>query len=81
MTKVLITIIVQECNIEEVSDEEDPPSKSLKDKKSNGPDAGKASLVFKITSSVPYKTVLKGMFSCYCSYLFTCSCNYFMYMF
>ena len=55
-------IIVQECNIEEASDEEEPPAKSSKDKKANGPDSGKApSLVFKITSKVPYKTVLKGM--------------------
>lgn len=55
---------MQECNIEEVPDEEDPPSKSSKDKKSNGPDSGKVNLVFKITSRVPYKTVLKGIFSC-----------------
>lgn len=58
-------IIMQECNIEEVSDEEEPPAppaKSSKDKKANGPDSGKApSLVFKLTSKVPYKTVLKGM--------------------
>lgn len=54
--------LLQECNIEEVSDEEDPPSKSSKDKKANGPDSGKAtSLVFKITSKVAYKTVLKGI--------------------
>jgi len=51
---------MQECNIEEVADEEDPPSKSSKDKKSNGPDSGKVNLLFKITSRVPYKTVLKG---------------------
>lgn len=51
---------MQECNIEEVSDEGDPPPKSSKDKKSNGPDSGKVNLVFKITSRVPYKTVLKG---------------------
>ncbi|GFZ09547.1 dynamin-like protein 6 [Actinidia rufa] len=50
-----------ECNIEEVSEEEDPPSKSSKDKKAIGADSGKApSLVFKITSKVPYKTVLKA---------------------
>ncbi|KAK7256212.1 hypothetical protein RIF29_29650 [Crotalaria pallida] len=48
-----------ECYIEEVT-EEDPPSKSSKDKKSNGPDSGKVNLVFKITSRVPYKTVLKA---------------------
>lgn len=54
-------IPVQECNIEEVPDEEEPPSKSSKDKKANGPDSGKvASLVFKLTSKVQYKTVLKG---------------------
>jgi hypothetical protein len=52
---------MQECIIEEASDEEEPPPKSSKDKKANGPDSGKApSLVFKITSKVPYKTVLKG---------------------
>ncbi|MQM07802.1 hypothetical protein Taro_040647, partial [Colocasia esculenta] len=55
-------ITLEECNIEEVSDEEEPPSKSSKDsKKANGPDSGKSSsLVFKITSKVPYKTVLKA---------------------
>ncbi|KAK7283824.1 hypothetical protein RIF29_13571 [Crotalaria pallida] len=52
-------ITLEECNIEEVT-EEDPPSKSSKDKKSNGPDSGKVNLVFKITSRVPYKTVLKA---------------------
>ncbi|KAL5982575.1 Dynamin-2A [Asimina triloba] len=48
-----------ECNLEEV-EEEEPPPKSSKDKKANGPDTGKGSLVFKITSKVPYKTVLKA---------------------
>lgn len=46
----------QECYIEEVVEDED--AKSSKDKKKQaekGP-----SLVFKITSKVPYKTVLKG---------------------
>uniref|UniRef100_A0A6N2MLA9 dynamin GTPase n=1 Tax=Salix viminalis TaxID=40686 RepID=A0A6N2MLA9_SALVM len=54
-------ITLEECNIEEVPDEEEPPSKSLKDKKVKGPDtkAPAPSLVFKITSKVPYKTVLK----------------------
>jgi dynamin GTPase len=52
---------LQECNIEEVPDEEEPPSKSSKDKKVNGPDTKAPSLVFKMTSKVPYKTVLKGM--------------------
>ncbi|CAK9313918.1 unnamed protein product [Citrullus colocynthis] len=55
-------ITLEDCNIEEVTDEEEPtPSKSSKDKKANGPDSGKgSSLVFKITSKVPYKTVLKA---------------------
>ncbi|KAJ4950304.1 hypothetical protein NE237_027136 [Protea cynaroides] len=52
-------ITLEECNIEEVSDEEDSSSKSSKDKKSNGPDKT-PSLVFKITNKVPYKTVLKA---------------------
>lgn len=54
---------MQECNIEEVSDEGEPAPKSSKDKKSNGPDSSKVNLVFKITSRVPYKTVLKGKLS------------------
>ncbi|XP_022141826.1 dynamin-2A-like isoform X2 [Momordica charantia] len=57
-------ITLEDCIIEEASDEEEPPpppSKSSKDKKANGPDSGKGpSLVFKITSKVPYKTVLKA---------------------
>lgn len=54
-------ITLEECNLEEVSEEEEPPAKSSKDKKANGPDAGKApNLVFKMTSRVPYKTVLKA---------------------
>ncbi|XP_054812216.1 dynamin-2B-like [Prosopis cineraria] len=53
-------ITLEECNIVEVSDEEDPPLKSSKGKKSNGPDSGKPSLVFKITTTIPYKTVLKA---------------------
>ncbi|KAK9286770.1 hypothetical protein L1049_015174 [Liquidambar formosana] len=54
-------ITLEECNIEEISDDEEPPLKSSKDKKANGPDSGKApSLVFKLTSKVPYKTVLKA---------------------
>ncbi|GLT44508.1 hypothetical protein SLA2020_183990 [Shorea laevis] len=54
-------ITLEECKIEEGSDEEEAPSKSSKDKNANGPDAGKgSSLVFKITSRVPYKTVLKA---------------------
>ncbi|XP_020537374.2 dynamin-2B [Jatropha curcas] len=54
-------ITLEECTIEEVSDEEGPPpSKSSKDKKANGPDSKSSSLVFKTTSKVPYKTVLKA---------------------
>ncbi|KAH6835995.1 dynamin-like 3 [Perilla frutescens var. hirtella] len=55
-------ITLEECNLEEVSEEEEaPPTKSSKDKKANGPDAGKApSLLFKLTSRVQYKTVLKA---------------------
>lgn len=63
MHNSLDTFVMQECNIEEVPDEDDPPPKSSKDKKSNGPDSSKVNLVFKITSRVPYKTVLKSMFS------------------
>ncbi|CAJ2649307.1 dynamin-2A-like isoform X2 [Trifolium pratense] len=54
-------ITLEECNIDEISDEDEAAAKSSKDKKSNGPDSGKASnLVFKITSKVPYKTVMKA---------------------
>ncbi|MED6196139.1 Dynamin-2B [Stylosanthes scabra] len=52
-------VTLEECNIEEAAEEDDPPAKSSKDKKSNGPDSSKVNLVFKITSRVPYKTVLK----------------------
>lgn len=52
-------ITLEECQIEEISDEEDAPPKTSKDKKSNGPDKG-PSLTFKLTSKVPYKTVLKA---------------------
>ncbi|XVF29816.1 hypothetical protein REPUB_Repub16aG0003700 [Reevesia pubescens] len=62
-------IVLEECRIEEVSDEEEPAPKSSKaekepapksskDKKANGLDKER-SLMFKITSKVPYKTVLK----------------------
>uniref|UniRef100_A0A7N0VKV9 dynamin GTPase n=1 Tax=Kalanchoe fedtschenkoi TaxID=63787 RepID=A0A7N0VKV9_KALFE len=54
-------IPLEECTIEEASEEEEAPSKSKKDKKANGPDSGKGSgLAFKITNKVPYKTVLKA---------------------
>ena len=55
----------QDCVIEEASVEEEPPSKSSKDKKANGPDAGKPNLVFKISNKVAYKTVLKGTVDSY----------------
>ncbi|KAK8656894.1 hypothetical protein V6N13_098829 [Hibiscus sabdariffa] len=42
-------IVLEECSIEEVPDEEEPAPKSSKDKKANGPDK-QPSLVFKITS-------------------------------
>ncbi|KAK4740961.1 hypothetical protein SAY87_024549 [Trapa incisa] len=53
------TITLSECTIEEVPDDEEGSSKSSKDKKSNGPESGKG-LVFKISSKVAYKTVLKA---------------------
>nr|XP_043619117.1 dynamin-2A-like [Erigeron canadensis] len=51
-------ITLEECAIEEV-EEEEPPSKSSKDKKAKVEEKP-ASLVFKITSKVAYKTVLKA---------------------
>ncbi|KAM7470267.1 hypothetical protein LguiA_008450 [Lonicera macranthoides] len=54
-------ITLEECIVDEVPDEEEPPAKSSKDKKANGPDASKGpGLVFKITSRIQYKTVLKA---------------------
>ncbi|CAM8992016.1 hypothetical protein QQ045_026341 [Rhodiola kirilowii] len=54
-------IPLEECTIEEASEEDAAPSKNKKDKKANGPDSGKGSgLAFKITNKVPYKTVLKA---------------------
>ncbi|KAL3641476.1 Dynamin-2A [Castilleja foliolosa] len=54
-------ITLEECNLEEVSEEEEAPSKSSKDKKANGPAAVKPpSLVFKLTNKVQYKTILKA---------------------
>ncbi|KAL8098213.1 hypothetical protein AgCh_031102 [Apium graveolens] len=53
-------ITLEDCVIEDSSEEEEPPAKSSKDKKANGPDAGKPNLVFKITNKVAYKTVLKA---------------------
>uniref|UniRef100_A0ACD6A1C2 Uncharacterized protein n=2 Tax=Avena sativa TaxID=4498 RepID=A0ACD6A1C2_AVESA len=54
-------INLEECNLEEVLDEEDPPSSSKDSKRSSGTELGKASsLVFKITNNVAYKHVLKA---------------------
>ncbi|XP_028804056.1 dynamin-2B-like [Neltuma alba] len=53
-------VTLEECNIEETSDD-DAPAKGSKDKKADGADSGKSpSLIFKITSKVPYKTVMKS---------------------
>ncbi|KAL8222804.1 hypothetical protein R6Q57_020203 [Mikania cordata] len=51
-------ITLEECNIEEI-EEEEPPVKSSKDKKSKTEEKA-PSLAFKITSKVAYKTVLKA---------------------
>ncbi|KAF7842823.1 chloride channel protein CLC-c-like [Senna tora] len=54
-------ITLEECNIEETSDDDEAPAKSSKDKKANGPDSAKApNLTFKLTSKVAYKTVMKA---------------------
>ncbi|XP_055816404.1 dynamin-2A [Solanum dulcamara] len=54
-------ITLEECNLEEASEEGEGPSKSSKDKKATGPDGGKGpSLVFKLTNRVQYKTILKA---------------------
>ncbi|KAG6467936.1 dynamin-2A-like [Zingiber officinale] len=52
-------ITLEECNLEEVPDEEDPPKSSKDSKKANGAEKS-PTLVFKITSKVAYKTVLKA---------------------
>ncbi|KAK7263777.1 hypothetical protein RJT34_31374 [Clitoria ternatea] len=54
-------ITLEDCNIDEISDDDEASAKSSKDKKSNGPDSGRASnLIFRITSKIPYKTVMKA---------------------
>ncbi|KAG0472148.1 hypothetical protein HPP92_016694 [Vanilla planifolia] len=53
-------ITLEECNIDEASEEEEAPKNSKDSKKANGPDSKGSGLVFKITSKVPYKTVLKA---------------------
>ena len=50
---------LQECNVEEFSEEDEPPKSSKDSKKANGPEKD-PTLIFKITSKVAYKTVLKG---------------------
>ncbi|KAL8205873.1 hypothetical protein R6Q57_009424 [Mikania cordata] len=52
-------ITLEECVVEEIEEDEPPPSKSSKDKKSKVEEKP-PSLVFKITSKVAYKTVLKA---------------------
>ncbi|KAK1402420.1 Dynamin GTPase [Heracleum sosnowskyi] len=53
-------ISLEDCIIDDGSEEEEAPSKSSKDKKANGPDSEMPNLVFKITNKVAYKTVLKA---------------------
>lgn len=80
LVKVFNVFKLQECNLEEVLDEEDP-TRSLKDpKKPNVPDIGTPGLIFKITHKVAYKNVLKGTFKSVLIYtrlfhffVFTCS--------
>jgi len=65
MPVLLLVVPDQECIIDDISEDDEVSTKSSKDKKSNGPDSGKASnLVFKITNKVAYKTVMKGNPSC-----------------
>ncbi|KAJ6801385.1 dynamin-2A-like [Iris pallida] len=54
-------ITLEECNIEEISDEEEFSKSSKDSKKKGGDDSGKgSSRMFKITNKVPYKSVLKA---------------------
>lgn len=57
---IIFIFSIQDCTIEEVSDDDETSSKSGKNKKSNGPDKS-SNLMFKLTTKIPYKTVLKGM--------------------
>ncbi|CAI0556016.1 unnamed protein product [Linum tenue] len=50
-------ITLEECNVEDIVEDEEPPVKDKKDKK----DSKGSNLVFKISSKVPYKTVVKSM--------------------
>ncbi|KAL6598602.1 hypothetical protein ACP70R_046301 [Stipagrostis hirtigluma subsp. patula] len=54
-------INLEDCNLEEILDDEDPPKSSKDSKKANVPDIGKdSSLMFKITHKIAYKNVLKA---------------------
>nr|CAB3482992.1 unnamed protein product [Digitaria exilis] len=54
-------INLEDCNLEEVLDDEDPPRSSKDSKKANVLDTGKdSSLMFKITHKIAYKNVLKA---------------------
>ncbi|CAO2188250.1 unnamed protein product [Urochloa humidicola] len=54
-------IILEDCKIEEILDDEDPPRSSKDSKKANMLDNGKdSSLMFKITHKIGYKNVLKA---------------------
>ncbi|CAL5012566.1 unnamed protein product [Urochloa decumbens] len=54
-------IILEDCKLEEILDDEDPPRSSKDSKKSNMLDTGKdSSLMFKITHKIAYKNVLKA---------------------
>ncbi|CAO2175362.1 unnamed protein product [Urochloa humidicola] len=54
-------IILEDCKIEEILDDEDPPRSSKDSKKANMLDTGKdSSLMFKITHKIGYKNVLKA---------------------
>ncbi|RRT84358.1 hypothetical protein B296_00011467 [Ensete ventricosum] len=72
MVNILVLLLIsryapQECNVEDLSEEDEPPKSSKDSKKSNGPEKG-PSLVFKITSKVAYKTVLKGNYVMLCEH-------------
>ncbi|XP_039815219.1 dynamin-2A-like [Panicum virgatum] len=54
-------INLEDCNLEDILDDEDPPRSSKDAKKANMLDTGKdGSLMFKITHKVAYKNVLKA---------------------
>ncbi|KAL6862438.1 hypothetical protein ACP4OV_016779 [Aristida adscensionis] len=54
-------INLEDCNLEEIFDDEDPVRNSKDSKKANVPDIGKdPCLIFKITHKIAYKNVLKA---------------------